>query len=341
MSAFGSAITSSAFGPAIRSSAFAAIRRAFLTLGGVNETASSNNYTAVDGDVNTFKYSTTKTGNQTFFDNTSGTNRLFLTLGTSGTAFTFPAGVAIDVDGNGNVFVPDGRLSTVTMTISAAAAGLVINRYWSKFDATEFCLGVPADIGFAGSVNRFYPMSGGRYGAGAYELDKLSTLGDELWSNSPTEIQAGWVDNGDDTYTHSAGPGGIIVDETAALSNGDRVAVTYTIEAGATGVDFRCLAYGSSLVGIGQTRTGPGTYTELLVISSATGSGVPTGKVVIQSVGGSLVGTISNISVKEAPNAMLLTNILAGAWDNYTLNIAADPDQWENAGATKIIVEAP
>lgn len=135
--------------------------RKFLTLGGVNEDASSGAYTAVDGDIIEFDYSSTATATQTILDESTGLNRLFCTLTTSGTTFSVPTGVTVDVDGGGNTVAADGKLHHVTLTIGAAAAGLVIDTYFRKFDSTEFFTGVVANIKFTGSDNRLYRMQSG------------------------------------------------------------------------------------------------------------------------------------------------------------------------------------
>lgn len=298
--------------------------RQFLTLGGVNEFGNASVYTAVDGDVIEFDFASTATTDQTVFDELAGANRLFATLGTTGTSFTVPAGVTVDIDGGGNTVVSDGKLHHVKLTIGAAAVGLKIDIYGKKFDATEFFDGVLPNIRFTGSDNRFYRMNQGRFGLGAYETDALATLGAELFDDSLTAGGGGTIDTVDGVTTVTNGVGGFdyAYNTNAFVTEAGK---TYIIELqalGGTSIGAVTFGAGTAVGGIelgaaGVTGVGPQSFVFTAVDTTSYFRAGPNNP----ATGVTFI--FSGLTVREAPNAMLLSGLEAIDWEQFT-QVGAD-----------------
>ena len=134
-----------------------------------------------------------------------------------------------------------------------------------------------------------------------YELPDGVTL-TELWDGTPT-VGAGWIDNGDGSYTCDGTTGALLSKVIpATINSGDEVEVTYEVSNYVSG-GVRSLTYGTSDVAIGSVSSTNGVFTQIVTINSNTGS--PPNQAALQSYP-NFIGTVSNISFKALPDSALI-----------------------------------
>jgi hypothetical protein len=143
---------------------------------------------------------------------------------------------------------------------------------------------------------------------GEYELPVGNVFGVNLWSNPPTVVQSGWVDNGDASYTHTGGSSELRISAVLLPST------TY---------QFNITTSGSGSVNLqlgGPTVDGENQVTG--VISGANTFSLTTNSTVavnfIRVLSSSDV-TVSNISVKEVTNTLNYENIPVDSRGTYEL----------------------
>ena len=213
---------------------------------------------------------------------------------------------------NGNAGLPLGVPSVTDDVYQTITFNLTGNMDFIGYDGTNYFDGIIANVSVDG---RLYPINE-TWDGSTVLVDTLSPPATEFWTGTPTTITGSWVDNMDGTFT-SSGTTGVLRDENNTIADNETVTITYTVDSLVTGT-VRILVYGSTLVAIGTTRSAPGTYVETLTIDTPTGSGIPSGLVLIQSTGSGLDGTISGISIKRTSFNGVAVNITSADADLFT-----------------------
>lgn len=285
--------------------------RNFLTFGGVNEYGEIPAWSPTGDFEIESQFSTTSSGSfRALIAGDGGAGSMIVEFTSTNTLSyngTFYSSVLID----GNTIMNGGDISSYQdgklhkLIAIGSTGGGVVGRVGVNNSLGAYFPGVIANLKLtdtAGGDNRFYPLSGGRSGERAYELDQLATLGAELWV-SPT-LGSQWTDNGGGSYTLDGDGTFNPMSITTAIS-GKRYVVSFDSTEVTGGGNMR-VASATTVI----TWVNAGRYSVIVDADSTS--------ILFTRNSGAIQATISNISVKEAPNAMQLNNLASTDWEQMT-----------------------
>jgi len=120
--------------------------------------------------------------------------------------------------------------------------------------------------------------------------------GPELWTDSPTTVDAGWTDNGDGSYTCDGTASASVDIMTPEARSGRTFRIDFTVDSYTSG-SFAVFIVGAGLRNNIGTVTSAGAYSFIVSVDTSTGIS-PSNSIQLYSAS-VFIGTVSNISVKQ------------------------------------------
>jgi hypothetical protein len=216
--------------------------------------------------------------------------------------------------------------STTYILLNVNSATSLETALWDNITAQR----VITDSNYTIPTSTLWRMDQGRFGTGAYELDARSVLGGELVTNGGFDTDlTGWSTT---TYNTDAS----VVSGKAELTIGagktfGRLSQAQTTVIGATYILSSDVTKVSGANGVqlkvSNTANLDGAFVNSVLVTTAAAVTVAfTATATTTYIGPSQQGspgdvsTADNITIREAPNALSLSNVVAGDWEQFTLH---------------------